>query len=157
MANIKFAASTDLPIGSHEPCKLVSVKLSVPSAELLARYPDMRPSFVFKFEMVDPNSPLNGHTAVRFCSESSSRLSALYKFLVDLNGGRESDVLDPDQFVGRLYRVKVRKRPKSDKLHADGVEPLGSSPPPQQKPVQVPLSKYEQAPAEANYHEDVPF
>lgn len=156
MAEIKFAQSTDLPIGSHEPCKLVSVRLNTPDEKLLARYPDMRPSYCFRFELCDPNSQFNGHSAVRFATESTSRLSALFRFLVDMNGGKESDVMDPEQFVGRMFRIKVRKRPKSDRLHVDGTEPLAAKPV-AAKPVSPPLSKYEQPAAEPGYHEDVPF
>lgn len=156
MAQISFTASSDLPIGSHEPCKLVSVKLNMPTEALLQRYPDMKPSYVFRFELVDPSSPHNGFSAVRFCTESSSRLSALFKFLVDLSGGRESEVMDPDAFVGKLFRIKVRKRPKSDKLHVQSAEPLVAKPA-AAKPVSPPLSKYEAAPVEPGYHDDVPF
>lgn len=156
MAEINFKAANDLPVGSHEPCRLASVKLSVPSEALLQRYPDMKPSYVFRFELVDPSSPLNGYSAVRFCAESSSRLSALYRFLVDLAGGREADTLDPQSFVGKLFRVSVRKRLQSDKLHVQSAEPLAAKPA-AAKPVSPPLSKYEQPAAEPGYHEDVPF
>ena len=128
MGKIKFeeGSANDLPIGSHEPCKLVSVTYADPDEKALAKYPDLKSSWCFKFQLEDPDSEWNEQSAVRFVNHSPSKLGNLYLFCCDLNGGEQLEEVDPEQFVGQYFRVRVRKRPKSEKLHVQGVDPIAA-------------------------------
>lgn len=119
---IKFKEAQDLPIGSHEPCRLEECARHEPSTENLAKWPDMVASYCFRF--VQHGSELDGHSAVRFVNESDSKLGHLYQFCCDLNGGEEPETFDPQDYVGRWYRVRVRKKTNGDKLHVAGVDPI---------------------------------
>ena len=132
-AVLKFedAEFQSLPLGSHEPCELVSVDRREPDEKQLERFPDSNPYFCFKFTLRDPDSELHEHEAVRMCSETASKMGNLFAFCIDLEGGTEPEDFDPERYVGRTYRVKVRKRQQSDKLQVESCElldPAGESP-----------------------------
>ena len=114
----------DLPTGNHKPCKLESVKWSEPGEKQLLKYPDMKPSFCFRFVLHDPDSDLDGHSAVRFCNETASKLGALYQFATDLNGGDEPEEFDPDTYVGKWFGIRVKKCQNSDKLRVVSADPI---------------------------------
>lgn len=123
----KFQDSTgaDLPVGSHEPCQLLSITRHEPSEQNLAKYPDMKPSLCFRFMCYEPTDPeLHGATAVRFVSDSVSKLGKLYEFVTDLRDGDPPDEFDEDDYVGEWFRVVVRKKPSSDKLTVTTASPI---------------------------------
>lgn len=115
----------DLGVGQHEPCKLESIKPFEPTEELLAKYPDMGPTLCFRFVMHCPDDEeKHGASAVRFVNDTTSKLGALYALVTDLNRGREPEVFDEDDYLGRWYRIRVRKNPKSGKLSVQGADPI---------------------------------
>lgn len=129
--------------------------------EALAKYPDLKPSWCFKFVLEDENSESNGQSGVRFVNHSSSKLGNLFLFCCDLNGGAALEEVDPESFVGRYFRVRVRKRPKSDKSHVQGVDPIaapaasGNSKPAAKKTPAV--NKPVESPAGPPDDSDIPF
>jgi len=123
---LKFedAEFQSLPIGSHEPCELISVDRREPDEKQLERFPDSKPYYCFKFALQDPDTELHEHEAVRMCSETTSKMGNLFAFCTDLEGGEEPEDFNPEKYTGRMYRVKVRKRKQSDKLQVESAEPL---------------------------------
>jgi len=126
--NIKFKDHNEknqesLPAGNHRHCRLESVDRHEPDEELFSKYPDMKPYLCFRFVLHDPKSEYDGFSAVRFCNETDSKLGALYAFCTDLNGGQELEEFDRDQFVDKWFDIRVKKRPKSDKLHVVAADP----------------------------------
>ena len=120
------SGGADLPVGSHEPCQLISITRHEPSEANLAKYGDMKPSLCFRFMLYKPTDPeLHGGTAVRFCSDTVSKLGALYGFVTDLSDGVEPEEYDEGDYVDNWYRGVVRKKPKSDKLFVSTASPIG--------------------------------
>ena len=126
MAKIKFeeGSKNDLPIGSYEPCRLESVTFHEPDEEALRKWPDMGNSWCFRFVLHKPGDEFDGFSGVRFVNDSSSKLGNLYLFLCDLAGGRELEEADPEEYAGRWFRIRVRKRKQSEKLHVAGADPI---------------------------------
>ena len=123
MGKIKFKDAQDLPVGSHSPCQLTVVKYREPTEELLARYPDMGPSWQFSFKLHEPTSPHDGYTGVRSCNHSDSRLGHLYCFLVDMSDGAEPEEVDPESFLGKWFTITLRKK-QNGKLHVATAVPI---------------------------------
>jgi hypothetical protein len=117
----------DLPVGQHEPCRLESIKEYVPDEEVLAKFPDMKASLCFRFLMHCPDSEeLHEASAVRFCNDTMSKLGSLYAFVTDLNGGKEPAEFEEADYVGKWFRIRVRKNARSGKLSvqsADRIDP----------------------------------
>ena len=114
----------DLPVGTHEPCLLMPIERHEPTAENLKKWPDLKPSWRFSFVLFDPNSEHHKSSSVRFCNDSSSKLSHLFAFLTDVNGGEPPTTFDPAAFRSKWYRVRVRQKPNSEKLFATGADPI---------------------------------
>ena len=122
------AESKDLPIGAHQPCLLESVKRYEPGDDQLKKWPDLKPSYCFRFVLIDPESELQRCTAVRFVNASSSKLGFLFQFVCDLNNGEAPETFDPLDYEGRWFRIRVRQKPDSEKLFVSGADPI--KPPP---------------------------
>ena len=123
----KFQDSTgaDLPVGSHEPCQLLSITRHEPSEENLKKWPDMKPSLCFRFMLYRPADPeLHGGTGVRFTTDSVSKLGKLYEFTTDLCDGDPPDEFDEGDYVGEWYRIMVRKKTGTDKLFVSTASPI---------------------------------
>ena len=105
----KFQDSTgaDLPVGSHEPCQLLSITRHEPSEEKLKKWPDMKPSLCFRFMLYRPDDPeLHGATGVRFRARTRSASSAnCSSSCTDLRDGDQPDEFDEADYVGEWYRV----------------------------------------------------
>lgn len=115
----------DLPVGSFAPCQLVSISRHEPSEANLAKYKDMKPSLCFRFMLFHPpDSESHGATAVRFVTDSVSKLGKLYEFVTDLNDGTPPDGFDEDDYVGEWYKIAVRKKPGSEKLFVSTASPI---------------------------------
>ncbi len=120
-------AAEDLPIGTYEPCQLVSVKRHEPTEENLKRWPELKPSWCFKFKYHAPDDKLHEHECVRFCNDVTSKMGALFLFVTDLCGGEAPTAFDPDEHVGKWYRCKVRKKKGSDddsKRRCESADPI---------------------------------
>jgi len=100
------------------------VTLSEPSEDALKKYPDLQPSWCFRFVYHQPGDDLDGFSSVRFCNDTPSKLGNLFLFLCDLAGGQELEECDPEEYVGSWFRIRVRKRKQSDKLHVAGADPI---------------------------------
>jgi len=112
-------AGKNLPCGLHQPCKLVSVKLHTPDEKLLAQYPDMKPSWCFRFVLYKPNDEeLHEASSVCFCSDTTSKLGKLYEFCTDLNNGEPPKEFDENEHVGRWFAVTVREKKSGKKAVA---------------------------------------
>lgn len=119
------SSGADLPVGSHEPCQLLSITRHEPSEANLEKWPDMKPSLCFRFMLHKPDDPeLHGATAVRFVSDTVSKLGALYGFVTDLCDGKEPDEFDETDYTGQWYRATVRKRPQTEKLFVSTASPI---------------------------------
>ena len=114
----------DLPIGTHEPCLLDIIEKNDPSEENLKKYPDLKTSWCFRFVLLDADSEHHMHSSVRFCNVSDSKLSHLFSLVIDLNGGEQPTQFDPSEFRKKWYRIRVRKKAKSEKVHVDGADPI---------------------------------
>lgn len=118
------ATGADLPVGSHHPCELVAITRHEPSEEHLKKFPDMKPSLCFRFMLFRPEDPeLHGATAVRFVTDSVSKLGKLYEFVTDLRDGDPPDAFDEDDYVHQWFRITVRKKQGSDKLFVSTASP----------------------------------
>jgi hypothetical protein len=126
MGKRKFQDSSadDLPVSTHLPCQLVSITRHEPSEANLAKFPDMKPSLCFRFMLFNPDDrELHGATAVRFVTDSMSKLGKLFEFVTDLRDGHPPDEFDEDDYVGEWYRITVRKKPGSEKLTVTTASP----------------------------------
>lgn len=127
MGKRKFQDSTghDLPVGSHQPCQLLSITRHEPSEQNLAKFPDMKPSLCFRFMLFRPDDvELHGATAVRFVTDSLSKLGKLFEFVTDLNDGSPPDAFDEDDYAGEWFRITVRKKPGTEKLFVSTASPI---------------------------------
>ncbi len=123
----KFTESSgaDLPVGSHEPCQLLSITRHEPSEESLKKWPDMKPSLCFRFMLHNPDDPeLHGATSVRFVTDSVSTLGKLYEFTTDLRDGDRPYEFNEDDYVGAWYRVTIRKKSGSDRNFVSTASPI---------------------------------
>jgi len=114
----------DLPVGTHEPCLLMPIERHEPSEENLKKWPDLKPSWRFSFVLFAPDSEHHKSSSVRFCNDSKSKLSHLFAFLTDLNGGEPPTTFDPAAFKSKWFRVRVRQKANSEKLLVQGADPI---------------------------------
>jgi hypothetical protein len=160
---IKFKDLKNLPVGTHEPCKLEDITYRVPSAEDLAKWPNMKPSYCFR--LVQVGGPYDGYSAVRFCNESDSKMSHLFAFVCDLNGGKAPEEFEPSAYKGRWFRIKVRAKANNpEKLYVASADPISAPEVAASQPA-MPAAQSTPAPATAETatapvevgSEDVPF
>ena len=74
-------SGNDLPVGSHAPCKLVSITRHEPSEANLKKWRDMKPSLCFRFMLHKPTDAENhGATAASFCTDTSRSSGSCLRF-----------------------------------------------------------------------------
>jgi hypothetical protein len=84
----------------------------------------------WKFEITD--GPRRGETIEQESGRVPSPKSTCARIVAGLSGGKIAvgDEVDPDYYVGKLYKLKVSVNPNSDKgnLHVSDIEPLDGLP-----------------------------
>ena len=111
----KDSSGADLPVGSHEPCQACCRSRGTSRAsEMLTKWPDMKPSLCFRFMLHKPDDPeFHGATGVRFVTDTVTKLGNCSSSCTDFATAMPPDEFDEDDYVGKWYRIVVRKKPKT--------------------------------------------